>query len=66
MQGHNSINLCPAEMVRAMQHYFDTVALKEKVKVTDVAEDRGGVSKSGFTIKFQEEEVASISKPKAA
>jgi hypothetical protein len=44
MQGHNSINLCPAEMIQAVQYYLDNVLLKTKAKVTEIKQiaDRSG------------------------
>lgn len=42
-EGRNKIVLCPAEMIRAVQHYFATVLFKPSScpKVESVSQDNG-------------------------
>lgn len=41
MQGNNSLNLCTAEMIAAVQYYFENVLFKVAPKVTRITFNGG-------------------------
>lgn len=52
MKGNNRLLLNESTMIEALQHYFDTVAFKRKVKVDGIEErNQGG---RAFEIKISE------------
>jgi len=56
MVGNNSMTICPALMQEIVQHYLDTVLLKEGqlVKVTGVKGPTGGsYTDSSFTVMLE-------------
>jgi hypothetical protein len=55
MKGNNTITLCPAEMQRAIQHYFHTVLFRPKScpEVQSVSQS-SGIEKS-FVIEVKED-----------
>ncbi len=38
-KGHNELKLCKADMIQAVQHWLNTVVLREPVSVVDVKEN---------------------------
>ena len=43
MKGKNELQLCPAEMMRAVEYYLNEVQFKEPVKITEI-EQHGSAS----------------------
>lgn len=61
MTGRNEIHFCKAEMIAAMEHYLNTVLLKEKVVIDNVKEIREITGNStAFVISIQPVEKAGI------
>lgn len=40
MQGNNKIQMCVAEMIRAIEYYLNEVQFKERVRVASVSENK--------------------------
>lgn len=55
MTGNNKITLCPAEMNKALQHYFDTKLFRKDAapKVVSVAK-AGGINDGVYEINVEE------------
>ncbi len=63
--GNNEIRLCPAEMFRAVQHYFDTVLFRVSPgEVYKVAQEKEHNWSEGFVVSIREPQNAVESCPR--
>lgn len=50
--GHNELEMCSSQLMLAVEHFMNTVMLKEEVQVLSIHERDGGGSYT-FVVKFQ-------------